>query len=180
MPQKISELFRDHETGLAAVAALKQQGFSDSDILAVSAEPEAAPGASHTETGDLAESLTAHGISGTEANDVAAGIRRGGFLLTVEPPFGQARRAINILKSFGPVDPEQVPDSTSAITGDDPAPVSSALGLRLLWDNPAPLSSLLGLPVLTKRQTPGVELWSDRPAPISDALGLPTLTRDSR
>jgi hypothetical protein len=183
MPQKISELFRDHETGLAAVAALKEQGFSDSDIQAVSAEPAVTADAAETDTGDLADSLAAHGISGPQANDVAAGIKRGGYLVTVEPPFGQARRAISILQSFGPVDPEAVPPpalARGAAGGNDPAPVSEALGLGLLWNDPTPLSSLLHWPVLSKEQTPKVNLWSNRAAPLSDALGLPTLIRDKK
>jgi hypothetical protein len=181
MPSKISELFRDHETGTAAVAALKQHGFSDSDIHAVSAEPADAPESGEPKADDLADSLAADGLSGMEANDVAAGIKRGAYLVTVDPPFGQAQRAISILKSFGPVDPKNVRELMESTTGrDDPAPVSGALGLRLLWDKPTPFSSFLSLPVLTKGQAPSVGLLSDRPAPISDALKLPTLTRDSR
>ena len=85
-------------------------------------------------------------------------------------------------------------DSADVTVPDNPAPLSSALGLPTLldetpsagdsWphaDDAAPFSSALGLPTLINepphQRDPRPQ--ADNPAPLSSALGIPTLLKES-
>ena len=86
-------------------------------------------------------------------------------------------------------------DSADVTVPDNPAPLSSALGLPTLldetpsagdsWphaDDAAPFSSALGLPTLINepphQRDPRPQ--ADNPAPLSSALGIPTLLKEPR
>lgn len=76
---------------------------------------------------------------------------------------------------------------TSGLMGgllsDNPAPLSSKVGMSTLTDNPAPLSSTVGLGLLTDNPAPlsstvGINVLKDNPTPLSDKLGKEPLSDD--
>lgn len=73
------------------------------------------------------------------------------------------------------VEPDKALTAIQILNDQSAAGNSDTSGIR---DNPAPLSSLLGLPVLSHKE-PHVTLLSE-PAPLSKMLGLPTIISDKR
>ena len=205
MAQTIARLYRSRDTAMAAVDALKERGFSDESIHVV-APPEASKAASggSGESGDPAstatdlvatpadpippsddqipKSILAAGVSPSQVPIYAEGVRRGEVLVVVHPLFGYAHTATAILDSFDPV-AVALPEAEPAAVGawDNAAPLSSALGMRVLSSDPTPLSTWLKWPTLKPEPGPspvlaGIRKKSGDAAPLSNKLGMPVLS----
>ncbi len=157
--------------------------------------------------GQAADAVQAANRAGTLPERMAKictdSLAQGRSLLSVDPPFGTAQRAINIMENGDTVES----DRSAAFTDDDPAPFSRMLGMPVLSDfssstgllpsrwsfsagfgmgllsrNAAPFSSMFGMKILTnpKRRDSsfGMPLGSRNPAPLSSLLGMkPLLSR---
>ena len=156
--------------------------------------------------------ISRHYPSAEDAERAAAELRRagydhvtaapdtgaGGTRLTVDAAFGTGALAVEIMDRFHPdqAGHAEISHWTGAHlhahhdahageygTGDDnAAPLSAALGWKVLSHDPAPLSSALGWRTLSARQSPGdmshgFPTLSHKAAPLSAMFGLPTLAR---
>ena len=127
-------------------------------------------------------SILAAGVSPNQASIYAEGVRRGEVLVAVQPLFGRAQSATTILDSFDPIAvalPEAEPASVAA--RDAAAPLSSALGMKVLSSDPTPLSSWLKWRTLMPelRSSPaleGIRKRSGDAAPLSNKLGMSVLS----
>ena len=170
MTQTISRIYKAREDADAAAAELRRAGFDGRDINVV------APGEAPDE--EVLARIREGGVTGTHAEVYAGRIKQGETLVSILAAFGYALLAIDILEKHGPEDtglPEQEYEKTPP---DPAAPLSSALGWKVLSHDPAPLSSALGLPLLLtrrRRRKPDLELV-DNPAPLSKAVNMPVLT----
>jgi hypothetical protein len=174
----ISRLFATEADADAAVRDLEEAGFWTTGITVLR------PGAGAM----TAAELSAHGVTEDHAEHYAehyaTQVAAGAAVVIVDPPFGWAVRATQILARprTGDAEPVEVSD-TATVSWDGAAPLSDALGLRVLSGNAAPLSSLLGIPTLIRNATPlssalGLKVLSANPAPLSSAVGAPTLTKE--
>ncbi len=192
MPIAVTRVYESQQTADSALKELKRQRFSTSDIHVV--RPPAA-GAE----GEVVTAIVECGISKYRAEKYAEAVKKGGTLVIVHPPFGNAAIAEEVLDHFSPIDTGIPPrDFDDAFDfQDDATPFSRALGWRVLSHNPAPLSSALGWATLTNTKsatypstfglatlshnpTPfssmfGLRVLSRKAAPLSQALGIPTL-----
>ena len=195
MTQTIARLYRSRDTAMAAVDALKERGFSDGSIHVV-APPETTSEGPYTSadlvsastrpvpasTDPVLTSILAAGVSPVQAPIYAEGVRQGEMLVAVQPLFGYAQSASTILDSFDPVAvalPETEPASVAP--RDDAAPLSSALGMKVLSSDPTPLSTWLKWPTLKPEPGPsrvldGVRKQSGDAAPLSSKLGMSVLS----
>lgn len=126
------------------------------------------------DAGRVAQALVALNVApATAAAYAKEAVRIGGSLVVVRAAFGRAAEVIRELDWYEPVELD-APDGYFE-TVDYAAPLSDLLGVAVLSDNPTPLSSALGLKVLTKG-TSNTNLI-DNPAPFSNTLGLPLLKK---
>ena len=169
MTQTISRIYQAREDADAAAADLKQAGFDSRDINVV-ASAEASDE-------EILARIQEGGVTATHAKVYAERIKQGDTLVSILAAFGYAVLAIDILEKHGPADtglPEQGHEKTPL---DPAAPLSSAAGWRVLSNDPAPLSSALGLPLLTRqRPRKSASKLIDKPAPLSKAIKMPVLT----
>jgi len=195
---EITRIFDSNQNATEAANELKANHFSNVR-LATAQAPD------HTPEGEASGSPASVGVSTREAEANAGALEPGGAMLSVEVPFGRGQLAEQIFERHGPSKPVQSVGGVSSSRGiergygDDAAPFSSLLGLRVLTD-PKPttvsslgdqsptftsgllsndfyVSSLIGLPLLTN-PTARASLI-DNPAPLSSLLGLPVLLRSS-
>lgn len=193
MTRIITGVYNDQTTGQAAADALRQRGFGADAVRIDSGAQDG-----------VEASLLGHGLSQADANAFAGVARNGGAVVSARAEFGEAARATQVLESFSPSEIRSTSArgftgnahtgtgrqtaTTPESIGDNPAPLSSSLGLpvlsesdkpsaALISDNAAPLSKSLGLPVLSQSDRPSAALMSDNPAPFSALLHLPLLTR---
>ncbi len=162
---------------------------------------------------DARQTFDAVGVIGPDEGSVDAGIkagfidraqrarcahalRNGQWVVGVSAPFGYSVEAERALERHDPI--ETIPVTMR----DDPAPLSSALGIpvlsnvrsstqlmknRFIFGEPklskkaAPFSSILNLPLLTKSQlqksTFGIPLLSKNGTPFSSMFRFPLLTK---
>ena len=167
MSELVTRLYASSADAHAALAKLKEEGFTDDLITWVA--PDGTSGTSpspHDTTGDK---LTATIMGGfhlqSDAKMYAAEVRQGRWLVSVRALFGVASTIAEILDEFHPV-PSNVSVTQAPFIGwDEAAPASSALRLPVKSDHPTPLSHLLGIKVLIKTRQ------------RSSMLGLPLLTQ---
>jgi len=149
MTQTISRLYGAASDATACLADLKEHGFGEGEVYAVSPPP---PGQNDLST--LAAAIAQGNVLKAKAAVYAQGVAKGGTLITVHAPFGAAAKATGILDRHNPID-SGVPDPVyPRITYDDAAPFSSSLQIPALLSDPAPLSSFWSLPVLTEGPAP--------------------------
>ncbi|MBY0331997.1 MAG: hypothetical protein K2X49_15145 [Acetobacteraceae bacterium] len=158
MQSLITRLYRNPEQAAAAAAALRAQWFPADAILVI---------APWTEPGPAAAALARFGVSDDAARAHARRVQEGAAAVTVRAPFGQAVPAMRILDRFDPIEADIEDEFQPAF--ERAAPLSAALGLRVLLRDPAPLSEAIGLRVLSRRQNPDVALIHN-PAPLTDAF----------
>ena len=169
MTQTISRIYRAREDADAAAAELKKAGYDGRDINVVAS--------AEAPDEEILARIRKGGVAATHAKVYVERIKQGETLVSILAAFGYAVMAIEILEKHGPADtglPEQGHEKTPP---DPAAPLSSAAGWRVLSNDPAPLSSALGLPLLLTRQRPrqpDSELI-DNPAPLSKAINMPVL-----
>jgi hypothetical protein len=170
MTQTICRSYQVRENAEAAAAELRKAGFDGRDVNVVA--PDGAPDE------EIIARIREGGVAATQADAYAERIKHGETLVSILAAFGYAVLATDILEKHGPAD-TGIPEQGYEKTPSDPAaPLSSALGWKVLSDDPAPLSSALRLPTLfTRRQRrkPDSELVDD-PAPLSKAVNMPVLS----
>jgi hypothetical protein len=184
-------MYQTPEQALSAKAALEKEDYSDLHLV------------SGDGVGTSIEEIVAVIIKGNilkaHARVYAAGIRKGGSLVTVHAPFGGAYKAVQILEKFSPIESGMSEPQSYIPPWDEVTPMSSALQMPVLLDNPTPFSSfwnlpvlakssfslsvLYGLPLLSKKAGPsssfGFPLLSRNATPLSSLLGLPLLISDA-
>lgn len=158
MQSLITRLYRSPEQAAAAAAALRAQWFPADAILVI---------APWTEPGPAAAALARFGVSDAAARAQALRVQEGAAAVTVRAPFGQAVPAMRVLDRFDPIEADIEDEFQPSF--ERAAPLSAALGLRVLSRDPAPLSEAIGLRVLSRRQNPDVALIHN-PAPLTDAF----------
>jgi hypothetical protein len=164
----ISRVFRTEADADAAVHDLEEAGFWTTGITVLR---------SGAGTISAAE-LQTHGLTEERAAHYAQRVAAGGAVVIVDPPFGWAVRANQILARPRGGDSEDAPADVHDVDTahwNEAAPLSDALGLPILSHDPAPLSRLLGMSTLSANQRGGAGL-SHNPAPLSHALGLKVLS----
>jgi hypothetical protein len=169
MTQAISRLYASPANAAAAAADLKENGFSDDAITVI------APAASDDA---LVASIVEAGVPTAHAPTYAEGLGRGETLVSVRAPFGFATTATEIMDKHGPSETDLPDDGYEQPARDPAAPLSSALGWKVLLDDPTPLSTFLGWATLSTRRTPPKpdhELVDD-PAPFSRKVGMDVLS----
>jgi len=155
---------------------LKRQRFSASDFHLVRA-PEAGA--------DPVPAIMEAGISKSRAQRYAESLSKGGTLVVVYPPFGNAALAEEVLDRFDPLlsgPPDNEYDWGHDFE-DDATPFSRMLGWKVLLRNsPAPFSDALGFATLKKpgakeypQSSPG-KLLGGSAAPLSKMFGLKVLS----
>ncbi len=192
-----------------AVDDLKAEGFRSRSIALITpaavadAEPEAdaeLQAGTRPDT-SVSDAIRAGGLLGQYADFYAQNLQQGYSLVVVEPPFGATRLATQILERHGPLDIAHEPpyvEKPFVPLSEQAAPLSSALGWRVLSDNPAPFSEYWGfgtgsngLSFLSRWFKPltgapfslasksGAGLLSRNPSPLSSLFGLPTKSGES-
>jgi len=178
MTQTISRLYGAAHDATACLADLKEHGFGQGEVYAVSPPP---PGQNDLST--LAAAIAQGNVLKAKAAIYAQGVAKGGTLITVHAPFGAAAKATAILDRHNPIDSGVSDPAYPRITYDDAAPFSSSLQIPALLSDPAPLSSFWNMPVLTEGAAPlsdafAMPTQSSNPAPLSSAIGWSTLLRN--
>jgi hypothetical protein len=188
MSQTISRMYDSPERAAGAVAALKDEDYSDVHMVA---------GATESSIDSIVASIMKGNVLKSDAKVYAKGVNRGGSLVTVHAPFGAAAKAMRVLDRFDPIDSGITETEDRMMAWDEAAPMSSILQMPVLIDHAAPfsafwnlpslvssscsLSSLFGMPLLTKSDSRsssfGLPLLSRNPAPLSSMLHIPTLSR---
>lgn len=169
MTETISRIYQVRENADAAAAELKKAGFADRAINVVAS-------AEAPDEQVLAQ-IRQGGVVAAHADVYAERIKRGETLVSVQAQFGCGGWATEILEKHSPADTGLAEQGYEKAPPDPAAPLSSAYGWRVLINNPAPLSSSLGLPVLFTRRPPrkpNSELV-DNSAPFSKLIGQPVL-----
>ena len=189
MSQTISRMYGTPGQATSAKAALEEEDYSDVHLVS-----GASAGASIDE---IVAAIIKGNVLKSDARVYAAGISKGGSLVTVHAPFGGAARATRILDKFSPIESGISEPESRVMLWDDATPMSCILQMPVLMDDPVPfsnfwnvsplssgsfsLSSLLGMPLLTKAaprsSSFGLPLLSNNPAPLSSLLGMPTISR---
>ena len=205
MTSAVVRMYETDKQARKAVAMLKEGGFAEGLIHLVRPSPEGAAESSET----LSNLLKVGKLLRGDTKVYAEAIKKGRSIVIVEAPFGQAQGAIEILEDLDPiplvVEPK-TPSATasasgagSAATWVDAAPLSSALGFRVLsvGHRPTPFSEIVGFKPLSEgfswgppyfrllklhdsgfSALFGLKLLNDDPAPLSSYLGLKTLADD--
>ena len=182
MTQTISRLYASPSNAASVVSELKESGFDDTAIhvVAPSEIPPATEAGSDGMAGPVAAAPVIHApLPEAHAKAYAERVGRGETLVSVVAPFGYATTATTIMDRHDPAAID-LPDPGYEMPVRDPAaPLSSALGWRVLSHDPTPLSSLLRWPTLSARQA--MPRKSDRelvddPAPFSKKVGMEVLS----
>lgn len=174
MSHEISRMYATADAARAAAAELAEEGFNDVHIVNPPSNPDAPVSA-------IAAQIALGRVLLTDAKTYAAGVAKGGSLVTVHAPFGSGMLATSVLDSHGPI-ASGMPEPTPARMWDEAAPLSSALQIDLFWRDPTPASRVMGIQPLTSSDcslsgTIGMPLLSDNPAPLSSLVGMSTLSR---
>lgn len=191
MSQTINRLYATDAQAAAAVAALRDEYYSDIHTV-----PGASPG---TSIDDIVASITRGNVLKYDAKILARSVGRGHALVTVHAPFGGAHRATRILDKFSPLDSGISEPTEHLMAWDEATPMSCILQMPVLLDDATPFSrfwnlpvlsagprwfsSLIGIPMLLQGSASllssslGIPVLSNNPAPLSSLLHLPTLAR---
>ena len=187
MALTIARMYSSHEAANAAATELQENGFNPQILPSPQNAPSSGQAEAPAESPGTADDALIHpmlqaGVPRGHAAVYAERIRRGEALVLVEPMFGAGHAAADILHRHNPVEVELPVTDAGVRPGWDPAaPLSSALGWRVLLDNPAPLSSYLKQPVLKPQPevSPSLQRIRERsrdPAPLSAKVGMPVLS----
>ena len=178
----IARKYGSQDAATAAMTALQNDGFKADAIQVVSRNeppPASSPGAD-APSDPVLDQITKAGVP--HARFYAEAVRQGEALVIVQPPFGHAQAAVEILQGLDPI-PVAIPatEQPSVASRDNPAPLSAALGIPVLSSNPTPLSRRLNWRTLAPERANSKTLASIRkesrdPAPLSRTLGIPVLS----
>ncbi len=183
MPQPLARIYGSQATASDVVKQLNERGLSGDAVCLITGSDTDALG-----------SITAAGVPSAHAKIYSEAVGRGEALVLVNPPFGYARAATDVLDSHQSVavDLPEAPAATkpgsaatksasSAVAWDSATPLSSWFGWRVLSDKPTPLSTYFGWSVLktepsTSTTLESVRKQSNDPGPLSRMLGWPLLS----
>ena len=168
MSQVISRMYASHEAATRAVAELKDYGFAHVHLVAGAGGGKAGNGVSDRSHDEIVAAIMKGHVLKADARVYAAGVARGGTLVTVRAPFGSAVQAMQVMNEFDPID-SGVPDPQYPGAG---------------WNDESPMSSLLHMPVLLDDSQTFSRFWNVRPLidshrSVSSCLGLPSLANAS-
>jgi hypothetical protein len=168
MSQVVSRMYGSHEAATRAVAELKDYGFAHVNLVAGAGDGKAGNGVSDRSHDEIVAAIMKGHVLKADARVYAAGVARGGTLVSVRAPFGSAVQAMQVMNEFDPID-SGVPDP--AYPGE-------------LWNDESPMSSLLHVPVLLDDSQTFSRFWNVRPLidshrSVSSCLGLPSLSKPS-
>jgi BCD family chlorophyll transporter-like MFS transporter len=191
MTQTITRMYGSQDQAQAAAAALKANFFQD--VYLVTGTDGGAP----KSLDDITAAITQGYVLKAHAQVYAAGVSRGGVLVTVHAPFGSGGRATDILDSHDPIDSGLPPEPSTAMPWDEATPMSCILQMPVLLDEAKAFEGFWNmLPLVTKSGAPsgccglklltdadaslsgavGMTMLSDNPAPLSSLFKLPLLT----
>jgi hypothetical protein len=166
-------MFATAEAARAAAAELAEEGFDDVHVVTPPSNPDAPVSA-------IAAQIALGNVAMSDAKIYAAGVAKGGSLVTVHAPFASGMLATTVLESHGPID-SGMPAPEPALLWDEATPLSSAFAMDVLMNDPTPASRVIGIAPLTGSDCSfsgaiGMPLLSDNPAPLSSLVGLSTLS----
>ena len=151
-------MYSSGQSAAAAVAALKEWGFTDDEISVVS------PGVHPSETAVVAAIAAAY-VERSQAGHYAAGVLEGQTAVIVRAKFGSGEAAQYHMNSAGPVSTQDA--FREPFVG--------------AWDEDAPFSSILRLPVITEfRPFGGIPCITKHGSTLGSKLGLPELLTSGR
>lgn len=174
---------------MSAKAALEEENYSEVHLVLGDS--------ANASIDEIVAAIIKGNVLKSDARVYAAGISKGGSLVTVHAPFGGADRAVRILGKFSPVESGISEPESKLMLWDEATPMSCILQIPVLMQDPVPfssfwnvsplsdgsfsLSSLLGIPLLTKGASRsssfGVPLLSSNATPLSSLLRIPTISR---
>ena len=171
MLHPIVRMYSSAQGAAAAVAALKDWGFTDDMISVVG------PG-QHASDEAVVSALASAFVARVRARHYAEGVRHGQTAVVVRAEFGKGEAAQYHMNSAGPVSREEAFREPFVAMWDDAAPFSSMLGLRTITE----FRPFGGLPTLTKRGSTlcsklGIPELSSSDRPTTEAMGLPMLLK---
>lgn len=194
MTQPLARLYGSQDTATAVKTELQKGGLAAGQIHIVT-RADADGGAT------VADAIAKTGVPPAHAALYAEDIvRRGQALVVAQTHFGRTRAAEKVMDRFEPIHvdvPEVELPSTAAKGRDNAAPLSSALGWKVLSSDPTPLSNYLKWAVLKPQPATsptlervraqsgdaapfsrkiGMAVLSDNPAPLSTKLGWSLLS----
>lgn len=172
----ISRFYETKEDAGAAVADLKDIGFSDVSVHVLdNSGPYVGPSL-----------VTKQGVVPARAKAYAEAIRAGKVLVVVDAPLGTAAKVAAVLETKRAGDTSRPVSHYEAIIWDEAAPVSSAFQIPvLLHAGPDAFSKFWNLPVLSKpRSAPwtasfGLPLLSDNATWLSSLFGFKLLSSNA-
>jgi len=174
---------------MSAKAALEQEDYSEVHLVSGDS--------ANASIDEIVAAIIKGNVLKSHARVYAAGISKGGSLVTVHASFGGAAKAERILAKFSPVESGISEPESQLMLWDEATPMSCILQMPVLMEDPVPfsnfwnlspltggsfsLSSLLGIPMLTKAamrsSSFGVPLLSSNATPLSSLLRIPTISR---
>ena len=171
MLHPIVRMYSSGQAAAAAVAALKDWGFTDDMISVV--------GPGHYASDDaVVSALAAAYVVRSQARHYADSVRQGQTAVVVRAEFGKGEAAQYHLNSAGPVSREDAFREPYIDAWDDAAPFSSALRLP----TKAEFRPFGGLPAITKRGSTlcsklGIPELTSSSKPTTEAMGMPMLLK---
>jgi hypothetical protein len=176
MSQTNTRLYATSEQAAKAVAALKDEDYSDLHLVS----GESLTGAS---TDSIVAAIIKGNVLKSDAKVLAKGVAAGGSLVSLHAPFGGAAKAIRILDKFNPIASGLVEPEEHIMPWDEATPMSCMMMLPVLLDDAAPFSKFWNLPALGGSAAPlsalfGMGLISRAAAPLSALIGLPLLSKN--
>jgi hypothetical protein len=185
MTTTITRLYATKSDADAAIADLREHGFSADEIFVVSPPSAlvAAPAADNEGIADeIAASIARGFILKRHAAVYAKKVAEGAVLITVYAPSGSGYMATVLLDRHDPIDSGVASEFKRPPKYDESAPVSSALWMPVHAADPTPFATFWNLPTLLGSGAPlsewlGYGTHASSRAPLSTLLGLPVLTK---
>lgn len=190
-----ARFYKNVKQARKACDALKKEGFSERTYAMITPTGEE----DGNNTANLVEALRAGMLLSEHADFYAKNLADGLALVVVQPPFGNLKRAEEILITSGALTLKHDDPYAAGVNrpvSRDPAPLSSFFGFKPLSDSPQPSFEKWGwrllsdgkpsmsraLPELTSSDftlTGMFGLLSRSAAPLSGMTGMPTLSNNA-
>jgi hypothetical protein len=188
-----ARFYKNVKQARKACDALKKEGFSERTYAMITPSGDG----DGNSTANLVEALRAGMLLSEHADFYAKNLADGLALVVVQPPFGNLKRAEEILITNGALtikhnDPYEA--RAKQPLRRDPAPLSGFFGFKALSDSPQPTFEKWGWRLLSSDGKPSMSralpeltsshftltgmfgLLSRSPAPLSGMTGMPTLS----
>jgi hypothetical protein len=175
MVETVCRVYDSRSRAEAAVAALKEAGFTDAEIFGATVTDEPSREA-------YVAALRRADIPAEAAGVYADRLVQGASLVVVQPSFGMAGRAIAIVQQHQPITLEVPQPAAPAGTRADPTPFSTWMHWRTLSSTPLPFEKFFGWRSLIPGRKYYAERWwgggllSQDPTPMSSRFGWAVLS----